>query len=1298
MSENIHKLSHEFYAKFNQNHVLLYVGQDIDSEALKKWIAPCRWSAVITSRQESEFSAHFNMEARSPQEVTIPEAVPTNPLSRANLPIWRLWGMEGEENNDDIPWDEEFQHMYCVRDFLRFLPGLLKPINSLVMIGINSKRDWKIIEELAMVLHRVHMPAETVSVWGMPKREDVEAESQKAYNILIRVCQGQSFPLYETHLSDVCKSLADLETQNDEDEMEDGFISSTDVYFHGKKPIYIKSEELSIFRGKTLLTEETVRGVHPSGRVQTQRYFFKFLEDSPVVGAQWYGYLPPSSFYVKRSYEDVLEQLVRKLLSGEGPARGMDTAAPVVLSGDPSSSKSITLGALAYHIYNEKNNPVVYVFNDSFLSYNLGGKVEELDEFLYFLEERSISDARILVILDCSSYRAGVEQAIRITKLLQNRGRRFVLVCSGYRMFVKEGAKVEPDSQNVKGAKKNAYFGLNRGTENQFERCSEEDDWQVALSDGVYYVRTSREMNETERKEFWRQMEKYSGLSDSVINRLKDELNEKSDIFDFYYQIVSILRENLEGRFKTERATVLEYVRRELPNMVKDVNARALEDFKERNAGLYKAFRELGFDFDGYERKCQAETDELMKRLEHFNICVALFSRFKLEVPCTLAYSILMRGSSKIENQVVDGSRDNSIFSRNDQALFREVTKEIPWIYYGESESGNESYVFRFRNQREAEIFLRKHESNGEKQILILEEILDIYQEDYRENRYIDIDFTRNLQDLLRSIGPNTNYLPFRDGGECAWEHKEILKNLNRLIGKLDKMLNRTALQEGIPDDDAGFASIVITFTREYYGGQWDKLYRQNRQLQPWEDNPDSFSPERYEERIKGIRSAVVLADRSARQIEGLMNSANLNKFERNRLSGQKDSLNVEMAQCVIRLKPLIGEYRELCNSRGTSPDPDTIRESVMPYQALYRSLRNIIDRRQTNGYAYNALFRLFEQEYQTLPESANMKKLQYLSEIMQVVETCRILGENIEGRGSNGRDELSRHIVEISDYSASFKITLDSIQRHLDGNSPQNEDEEAFFSLYDDMLNANNPAAITFVCQKELSILDYDCPLNAEQIARCDKVRRFIVENERNLDCVSRDAYAVALLMRVCWMLYNGTVLNPSLERQTTRLNLEHWEELRRYGEWYDRLTQNADVMKQPVIMALYALATFQANGTRNPQSYSNAKNILNSIREEDFGFMSRMRTLFTVCKENGEPYLYTGTVLSIDEKNNGWMSVDGLIPYSKEGVRFRKYYLGRSARNVKVNAVLGDLELGVGYTSFSVYKESGQGRCRNV
>lgn len=1273
---NLKKIADTFFSSFHSNHVLLYIGQNARDDEIKEYISQCPWSGIITSRRDPELSAFFVNKDRTPCDFSHREEISIKPLNRKKLPILRLFGVQGEktEEEEGLSWlrsdigglEDPVYDMSRAREMLKLLPDLLDHVNPLVIIGATADIDWRLFgAELTYLLYTATSEG-SVSIWDMPAK--VDSAYSDAYNTLKKVAELKKISVYNYSVAEVIRLY---QKEINQCSAEGALLpeQNNDIYYQARLPVSISPGDLLRFKNVgALLTERTINRIRPLGRILNQKYFSSFLEYSSTLGPQWYGYLPQSTFYVKRSYEDALVQLVRKMLNGRDVIDRNVVNRPIILAGDPGSSKSITLGALAYRIYNERINPVIYISKDSFLSANIGTSFDELDDAMQFLEKNSTTDTRILVIWDSSAYRTGIEQARTLLERLQNRGRRFVLVCSSYSIYSR------------KGEDQGECYRLTEGDNSgKFELC-DPTSAQVLYNSDFYFVKAIREMNDQEQFEFWKRAKDYSGINDTVLSQFKKKITaeKRCEIFDFYYLLITVLRDNLEQGLKSEQSKVFPYVEREIQSAIGEIHSQSREN--KKLSPIYQALVSAGLDpsvfidsslrtdiFNLGQDSGGWDTQDLDKKLDTFNMCVALFSRFKLSVPYGLAYTILV------------GGKDTDQYSQSSLRLFRIVTSEIPWIHYGEDENGD--FSFRFRNPLEADIFLRNHDITGEQQIELLCQIIDIYGTDYRRSKCKDLAFTDNLQALLRLMGPNSSYTPFLRPSR-KYEHDSILEKLDYLINKVEDL--RTVY--GVPDEDAGFASIIVTFTREYYGTIWNNVYSSPNSLQErWESNPEHFSIGDYTFRIEKLISAITLAERSVEEIERALHSQESNRTSQQHLINQRYSLAVEIAQCNMRLEDLVEEYQRCCNALGVEAQCDLISRRLR-YPTLYQQLWPVISSNPTNGYAYNTLFKAFRRMYERESLSEG-QKLQYLSEIMQVVETCETLDSEIISRGSHGKDELTDHINSIKDLCSGFRITLESICRHRKGIPAATENEQICFDLYDEMLKANNAAAITFICQKELRIPKGTRQLNTDQQIRCLNVYKFMREKD-NFECISANAYALAMLIRVCWMLYNGTTLTNTPECQLTRLNRQQWLEVNRLCAIYVQLAGNN---AQPLLTLLYALSSLQISCLAE-YSYQEALDILGSISEDMF-FQRRLWTPFMLCDENGVPYQFPGTVLSV-KANNGFIWVHG-VPrrMSKDvGVRFHKSNLGRNVAMPEPKQVLNGLELGIGYTGFSVYTHTGR------
>lgn len=1239
------KRANAFFRSFNCNPMILFVGRHISDEELKL-VADCPWSCVMTSRTDAAFSTYFKKAERSVQEYTTRAEIPARPLNREKLPILRLCGVEGH-TQDEAANDDAFLQSIGLSDggadtaaanhaqeLLQLLPSLLDCVSQMVVTGYRPETEGELsLAVFARALLAV--PDGNVQFW------DVDLE-QPSGGQLQQIADRKGFALSPDKLADIIRERTeDVEPVTPSE--------SGDLYYVNNGPVSIRPEELMHYSYlATLLTDRTVYKIRPYGKLQYEKWFSNFLELSASNGPQWYGYLPHSTFYIKRSYEDTIVQLTRKMLAGGGMFDSQESG-PIVLTGHPSSSKSITLGALAYRIYNEKLCPVIFIQNDTLLFYNGSQELDDLDNLMQYIEQQDgMGATRILLVWDCSSYRSGVSNAQNLVRQLNNRGRRFVLVCSAY-------SKPEDNAPGTE------FYRMEKtGESTRFVTCDQEHA-QVIRSRQSYYVPTTRTLTEREVADLRNKFKEYSGIDPATLRSWFDRLGREGepDIFNYFYKLIALLRPQLEEGLSREQRKVAQYVNERFDKILGG------EKKKQELSPMMQAFLKAGFtpeeipaEVTGAEK--EGSDTEFNEALDRMNLCVAMFSRFKLDMPSGLAFSILLDESSR-----------GSVYSTENRALFHEVTN-IPWLYYGESETGGD-FVFRFRNALEAKIFLDNKGYGGREQVELLCDIMDLYGQDYRRSQCIDEELTKSLQDLLRLMGPNSRYLPFQQRKEG---HGDILSNLDRLIEKVEDIRD----VYGVPDVDMGFASIIVTFTREFYGGLWDEACKDRISAgqKPWEYDSERYSVECYEYRLKRLYEALTLANRCVDELDGTIRSRD-DWYSKQHLAEQRDMLMVEIAQCNSLVERMGEEYRACCQACDAKPEQIQYSGCHMQYPEIFRQLVRVINRQPTNGYAYNVLFKAFLRAYDK--ESRSEKRLQYLSEIMQIVDICS--NTEVLNRGANGRDEINENITAIQALSNDFRISIDEIKNRSAG------EQSTYYDLYDKLLEANNPAAITFICQKELDRAKIAFRMNSQlsdyQVMMCEKIRKFMRSSE-NFQCITTNAYALAMLIRVSWMSYNERSLQGSAECQLTKLSQSQWEDLHGLCRQYFDRAEAAG--RQPILVLLYALSTLQTSW-----NYNAAIQILNTLDEGQFYASARMRTPFMICDETGKPLKYSGTVLSTKDYS-GYIRVNNVPEHlgSKTGIRFHRANLGRTTRMPERNSVLTDLELGIGYMGLSVYTDSGR------
>ncbi len=1264
MTESIferHKLADSFFRNFNCNPMILFVGRSVLQEELEA-IADCPWSCVITTRTEQEFSRYFtHNQTRTLKEYSSRKEIPAKPLNRKNLPILRLFGVDGYGRSEAADSDAflasiglsgdkdqaetDSEH---AKEMLQLLPGLLDCVSKLVVAGYQPEEERELpLQVLAPIL--MDIPAGNVQFWDM-------VPGTPSFEKLDKIAKHKEFFFTDNRLADIIQ---------DRTEEKEPIVSQIDcdLFYINKAPVAIQSEELMRYGYLAqLLTERKVYGIQPNGTSQYEQWFSNFLLLSSSNGPQWYGYLPRSAFYVKRSYEDALVELTRRVLS-TGAFRKQTLSGPIVLYGDSGSSKTITLGALAYRIYNEQLCPVIFIRNETLLFYSGSQELEDLDSLMQFIEQQDGGHSRSLLVWDCSSYRSGINVATKLAQQLNNRGRRFVLVCSSYS---------GPESSSTL-----KHFRLDRSDKSlRFSPCTPEQA-QMVQSQHCLYVKAVRQMGSQEISTLRTRFREYSGIASSSLKYWFDKLEKDEhnyDIFDYFYRLIALLRPQLEEGLSREQRKVAQYVNNQM--------ARILEKQQEQKihvlSPMQQAFLAAGFS---PEQIPAEESDELedenntgfFEALDRFNLCVAIFSQFKLDTPSSLAFSIFL-------------GDDRNIYTAE---LFQIITT-IPWLYYGESQRGgnfvfregqfSEDFVFRFRTPIEAEIFLEKNSYTGKQQVELICDIIDLYGKSYQRTHCQDDNLTVCLQDLLRLIGPNSRYQPFQLISSQRKIHEEVLLELDTLIDKVWSIWE----EYGVPDRNAGFASIAVTFTREFYGRQWDSVYfskRQSTVQKPWEFDSKKYTAETYQCRLNHLHDAVVLADNCVDELKKLLQEGN-EQYTPQHLTDQRDMLIVEIAQCNSLTERLIGEYRELLGG-DCGKEIRYHSQRIKQYPEIFRLLTQVINHQPDNGYAYNAVFKAFRDAYKrenTPPE----RKLQYLNEIIQIVDICS--NTDVYNRGTNGKDEINTNIAAIQAISNDFQITISEIKSRTEG-------QNTYYELYDRLLEANNPAAITFICLKELDragiVFRSTESLTDRQVQTCRNVLDFMREPDE-FECICNDSYALALAIRVSWMCYNQTALLSNGECQLTYLKREEWFNIRDLCHKYFDRTDPA--VRQPILVLLYALSELQVTG-----NFQSAVCILDTLEERQFFNAERMRTPFLICNEVGEAKKpdgtkYDGTVISTKDYN-GYIRVNGVPERlgNKIGIRFRRNNLGRNVRMPVKNDYLTDLELGIGYMGLSAYRAEG-------
>lgn len=1241
MQANVYEMISNLMNSFRKDNVILYVGRNGRKE-LTPEICELPWSCLVTSCTD-DIGTEFAAQNKEAIRYTSYRQLPNQLFIKNKFPIIQIYGKEDVVDEALEEYDEDFLRREIIKKDA-------ERIFDYVMVHMDMRTRMVIIgyapEDLA------EFPMSSIIIASRNMRGGVI----DIYGATNEVMMAPLFKSLEkrggNHTSEkILDSIGEVLNQSNEYQEIDK--KKENIFYKGCIPVSISS---SFLRGYSqtiqLLTEETIYEVRPFGRIEQQEWFPNFLNNS-AEKPQWYGYLRQSEFYVKRDYEDKLVSLVRNILAGRNMKR--EDNIPVILQGPPGSSKSIEMAALAVKIFEEHVNPVIFINSDKLSFAESSSEMEELDSLMQKVESIGEKDVKFLILWDSSSYKAVAVNAANMLRTLQNRGRRFVLVCTAYGNDF--GVKSLSDEKG------NFGWYYYKSAEDAFVK-SKTQSGDVFFDGKFYYIHADGNVSAKECISLDYKIKSYALLSNEEKKLFWDGLKDEENLFIIFYHLMIALHPKLNASLSREQRLVHRFVNQQL-GIIDHEQEKTVKDDT-----MFKALLEAGIVLSDEDKEKMEQENSLDEEfdLDRFTQVIAMFGRFKLDTPFSLAVRSLYKNYEKYKDYM------ETYYGNNSRKLFALLTTEIPFIHYCEGENGKN--VFRYRNTLEAELFLNRNNIEPKQQVELICYGLDYYAESYREVGEVDDELKSALEKILRMIGPNTDYFDFMLGNSKENEHKMFLSNMEILIQKLTDL----RMQE-IPDANSGFATIEITFMREYYGKLWNILRRYNVNdaggYMPWELYPDEYSAETYVCRIKQLKSACDLALENIEKLQALIVTKAF--YERKYLGDQINGLSVEACLCSASLKNVWEEYEVYCREKELPVEVNKNDYSPIRYRKQYEMLVKATITSPLNGYAYNALFSAFENEYESSDEE---RRIVLLSEIKMIADEAS--DYPIVNRGMNGKDDISMHISKIMQYASEIDVTIDSILA---------EQASPFHDLYKKLLEQKNASAICFVCQRELDLAGLggfssvkrkysgeEYVLTDNQVAVCKKIMEFMTKDEYYSECISKNPYALYLLLRVEWMLFNKRPLSATNEYQLTYVTKEQWRMINEICLDYKAC---AGENIRPIVILVHALSELHLT-----HDYKNTYLIVNQLKTTDFITTPRMRVPYLVCFEPGKPEEYSGTVIS--QKNySGYIQYDQLPNRlgGEIGVRFYMKNMGWVSMPEN-GRVLEHIYLGLGFTGFAAYR----------
>lgn len=365
------------------------------------------WSHVYTSSINNIVDRAFEADWRKVQPVYDEKFKVSDIRNRHNLHLTHLYGCFSQiDPGKRVPVtlsDKARRRMIC-SNFLQKLPEIVTPQGTLIIEGYLEKYDWLTIEDLFAIVSRFNEE----QVFYFSASKDVLRNE-----LIAELVAARKMQIFEESFSSILSEVEALgELRISEPEAEDYYGK---WIFIGDKRTKVPQKVLNTISRTALVIDESMfleeKYLDEDDKYLELRKFLSSSSSHP----QWNGY--PLGFAIKRDYyNDLKKKILDKIaLSGKNEN-------PIILYGQASSGKTISLGQIAYEFSQILKFPVLFIEK----KYQRVD-AKEIDEFCQWAEENRASNT--IVIWDGA---VEMESYYTLIKKLNTRGRNVILVGSSY--------------------------------------------------------------------------------------------------------------------------------------------------------------------------------------------------------------------------------------------------------------------------------------------------------------------------------------------------------------------------------------------------------------------------------------------------------------------------------------------------------------------------------------------------------------------------------------------------------------------------------------------------------------------------------------------------------------------------------------------------------------------------------------------------------------------------------------------------------------------------------------------------
>lgn len=725
-------MNNDLFSRLQYEPAILFIGdeiEDIDDEVVEY-----NWNMIMTTSVTSDVAIRFESESRTVTEIIDEDEMKANMLNPKDLHIVRLLG----KNTDTLSLDEE--EIGDLRyDAMRKMQRTVE-ISRKAGIIIVEHFDNDILDDKNIVRAFKKLIPHQYQLFVFNADDSIRKDFNKLVDDGIATLYSESINDYFDDYG-FTEKRPEVGTNNNYLQFYVDAQDSGEIKLLEKKET-IETDNFAVVLNISLLDRVKVR---PN---MYEDYFYSFLRNS-VKEPQWYGY--KYGFNVHRQFEDQLYKMTIDGLEHIGENR----AKPLLLKGQTGSGKSIALAALGYRIFWERKYPVVFINNPDVNFFGDNKRAfRALDLLLQRIEELGASS--ILLIWDSSCFSINKKVVSNLFANLKARGRKVLLVASAY------------DDQ-----------------------CSNDSDETLLLETDILLkqfneCRASIEV-QNEKEQLVNILTEKCGLNyRDIYDILSYDVGEYN-FLTLFYQMFFTLRKGLAQGVKREADFNVDAIDKELAKDEKRLKDKTEEKknreaFSRSFANLFRSAEEelikAGFNISNIELETE-NNREIQTNVNNFVRCIAICSRFKLEMPYDMALRIL---------------------GTNNHELLRVLLASSFFVLRKDQYS---NYRISFRTSLEANMYLSANNIRYSEQIDYVIIILNNLNnsESYGQNSEVLL-----CEKLVRTIGPNDI-------------HKNAYKiGYDKIIDALGELRENECIVE------PKLIEQEITYIREYYGkGDFDK-------------------------------------------------------------------------------------------------------------------------------------------------------------------------------------------------------------------------------------------------------------------------------------------------------------------------------------------------------------------------------------------------------------------------------------------------------------------------------------------